>query len=104
MPLLLPLAAQVPKGTDRNVEWKLLLQLWKGDDISEIIGRALGQQHSGPLRRRRWIMQPQTDEQRGKRACALTAKGSITSAKPREISWVELRKALQTTAKTILQP
>ena len=37
-------------------------------------------QHSGPLRRRKRVMQPQTDEQRGKRACALTARGSISKA------------------------
>ena len=34
-------------------------------------------QHSGPLRRRKRTVQPQTDELRGRRACALTARGPI---------------------------
>ena len=35
---------------------------------------------SGSLRRTAGETQPQTDEQRGKRACALTARGSISNA------------------------
>ena len=54
--------------------------LWDVGEISELIGRVLEQQPSGPLRRRQRIMQPQTDEQRGKRACALTARKSISKA------------------------
>ena len=47
------LLAEVPKGSDRNAELKLRLQLWEAGEISELIGRALEQQHSGPLRRRK---------------------------------------------------
>ena len=53
---------------------------WETGEISELIGRVLGPQHSGLLRRRKRTMQPQTDEQRGKRACALTARGPISKA------------------------
>ena len=60
--------------------WKLRLQLWETGEISELIGRVLGQQHSGLLRKRKRTMEPQTDEQRGKRACALTARGPISKA------------------------
>ena len=70
--------AEVPKGTDRNAELKLRLR--EAGQVSELISKILEQQHSGPLRRRQRVMQPQTDEQRGKRARALTAWGSIRKA------------------------
>ena len=47
-------------------------------------------------------MQPQTDEQRGKRACALTARDP--SAKPFRDSWVVLRRDQLTAGKTGPQP
>ena len=56
------------------------LQLWEAREIHELVGRVLGQQHSGPLRRRKRTVQPQTDEQCGRRACALTATESISGA------------------------
>ena len=59
---------------------KLRLRLWEAGEVSELISKILGQQNSGPLRARKRVMQPQTDEQRGKRACALTARGSISKA------------------------
>ena len=74
------LFAEVPKGSDRNAELKLRLRLWEAGEISELVGRVLAQQHSGPLHRGKRAVQPQTDEQRGKRACALTARGSISKA------------------------
>ena len=40
----------------------------------------VGQQSRGPLRRRARKTQPHSDEQRGKRDCALTARGSISKA------------------------
>ena len=46
----------------RNAELKLWLQLWEAGEIGELIGRILEQQHSGPLRRMKRIMQPQSDE------------------------------------------
>ena len=46
--------------------------------ITDLISKVLGQQNSGPLRRTARRVQPQTDEQRGKRACALTARGSTS--------------------------
>ena len=64
--------AEVPRGTDRNLELKLRLRLWEAGEVSELISKILGKQHRAT--------QPQTDEQRGKRACALTATGSISKA------------------------
>ena len=46
----------------------------------DLICWVLGQQNSGPPRRKARGVQPQTDEQRGKRACALTGRGSISKA------------------------
>ena len=48
--------------------------------ISDLISKILGQQNSGPRRRTARGTQPQTDEQRGNRTCALTARGSISEA------------------------
>ena len=62
-------------------EMRIRLQLREAGETSDIVGRVLGQQHSGSLRRTTRVVQPQTDEQRGKRACALTAGGSISKAK-----------------------
>ena len=59
---------------------KLRLQMWETGQIIELISKILVQQHAGPLRRTNRTMQPQTDEQRGNRACALTARGSISKA------------------------
>ena len=73
------LLAEVPKGTDRNLELKLRLRTWEEGQISELISKISGQHHSGPLRRTKRTMQPQTDEH-GKRACALTTTGSISKA------------------------
>ena len=46
----------------------------------ELVERILGQQHSGPPSRRKRTLQSQTEEQRGKRDCALTARGSVSKA------------------------
>ena len=54
-----------------------LQQLWETGEISEFVGRVLRQQQLGPLHRRKRIVQP---PQRGKKACALTARGSISKA------------------------
>ena len=69
------LLAEVPKGSDRDSELKLRQQMWEARRVSELIFKILGQQHSGPLRRRKREVLPQTDEQRGKRACAWRARG-----------------------------
>ena len=74
------LLAEIPKGVDRNSELKLPLHLWETVQISDLICKVLGQQSSGPLRRTVRTAQPQTDEQRGKRAYAWTARGSISEA------------------------
>ena len=63
------LLAEIPKGVDRNNEFKQQLQLWESGQINSLIGLVLGQQNSGPLRRTTERTEPQTDEQRGKRAC-----------------------------------
>ena len=67
------LLAEILKGVDRNSELKQRLQLWEWGQVSVLICKVLGQQNSGQFRRRVEKTQPQTDEQRGKRACALTA-------------------------------
>ena len=74
------LLAEIPKGVDRNSELKQRLQLWEWGQVSVLICKVLGQQNSGQFRRRVGKTQPQTDEQRGKRACALSARGSINKA------------------------
>ena len=74
------LLAEVPNGADRNSEMKLRLQIWETGQLSELVSKILGQQHSRPLRRKKRGMQSQTDEQRGKLSCALTAQGSISKA------------------------
>ena len=58
------LLAEVPKGTDRNSELKLRLRMMETAQISDLISKKLGQQHSGPRRRTTRREQPQTDEQR----------------------------------------
>ena len=73
------LLAEVPKGPDRNSEIKKRrLQLWEAGKVHDLIGRILGQQHTGPQEKK--TLRPQTAEQRGKRACALTARGSTSKA------------------------
>ena len=74
------LLAEIPKGSDRNAGLKRRLQLLEAGDIHELVGRVLGQQHTEPFRRKKKVLQPQTDEQRGKRACASTARGSISKS------------------------
>ena len=69
--------AEGPKGLDRNAELKRRLQLWEAGEAHNLTGRILGQQHTGKQHTEETTMRPQTEEQRGKRACALTARGSI---------------------------
>ena len=64
------LLAEIPKGVDWNSELKQRLQLWESGQVSVLIGKVLGQQNSGSLRRIARRVQPQTDEQRGNRAFA----------------------------------
>ena len=73
MPLLLE---EVPHGADGNTALKQRLQLWEAGEVHDLFGRVLGPQHSGQQSRAKMIMQPQTEEQRGKRACAFTGSGS----------------------------
>ena len=68
------------KGDDKNSELKQRLQLWELGQVSVLIGKVLGQQNSGARRRTTGRTQPQTDEQCGRRACALTARGTISKA------------------------
>ena len=49
------------------------MQLWEAGEVHDLSGRIPGQQHTGQ-------QQPQTEEQRGKRACALAARASISKA------------------------
>ena len=73
------LLAEIPRGVDRNSELKQRLQLWQPGQVSVLICKVLGQQNSGSLRTA-GKTQPQTDEQRGTRACALTARGSVSKS------------------------
>ena len=74
------LLAEISKGVGRNSELKQRLHLWDSGQISGLISKVLGQQSLGPPRRTARGVQPQRDEQRGKRAGALTARGSIIRA------------------------
>ena len=47
---------------------------------SDLICKVLGQQNAGQLRRTATRCRPQPEKQRGKRACALTARGPISKA------------------------
>ena len=69
------LLAEVPQGGG--------LQLWKAGAVHDFVGRFLGQQHTGQQGRAKNNVQPQTEEQRGKSACAPTARGSISKAMKR---------------------
>ena len=69
-----------PRGVDRNSQLKQRLHLWEAEQVSVLIGKVLGQQNSRPLRRTARRVQPHTDEQRGKRECALRARSSISKA------------------------
>ena len=64
------LLAEIPKGADRNSE---LNQRRDGANQRSDL-------NSGPLRTSARRVQAQRDEQRGKRVCALTARGSISKA------------------------
>ena len=75
-----PGLAEISKGVGRDPELKQRLHLWESRQISDLICKVLGQQSSGPPRRTARGVQPQRDEQRRKRACALTARGSIMRA------------------------
>ena len=77
------LLAEVPKGTDRNVELKLRLRMWERGRSVELISKIFGRQHSVALHKTKRTMQPQTDQQRGKRACPLTSRGSISKGTKR---------------------
>ena len=55
--------------------------MWEAGEVNDLIGRVLGQQHTGQQTSEKKMMKPQTEEQRGKRACAFTARGSISKAK-----------------------
>ena len=74
------LLAEVPDGSDRNTQLKQLLQLLEAGEVHDLVGRILGQQHTGQQTREKKTVQRQTEEQRGKRACARTARGSIGRA------------------------
>ena len=75
------LPAGIPKGHDGNAELKKRrLQLWEATQMHELIGRILGQHHTEQQNRDQRPRPPQTEEQKGKRACALTARGSISKA------------------------
>ena len=74
------LLTEIPRGVDRNSELKQRPHLWESGQISVLVGKVLGQQSSGPLRRTARGAPPQTDEQRGKRASALIAQGLVGGA------------------------
>ena len=50
------------------------------EKVHDLVGRILGQQHTGQQSREKKPCRPQTEEQRGNRACALAARGSMSKA------------------------
>ena len=96
------LLAEIRKIVDKNSELKQRLHLWESGQITGLISKVLGQQNSGPPRKTARGMKPQTNEQRGKRACALTARGCISKAM--RDSSVAPRRALRTAGGTGPQP
>ena len=70
------LPAEVPKRSDRNTELK---QLGETREIHDLVESS----DTGPHIRGKKTVQPQTDEQRGKTARALTTTGSISKAMER---------------------
>ena len=63
-----------------SAELKQRPQPWEAGAIHDLHGRILGQHQSGPPSRRKKTGQSPTEEQRGKKACAFTARGSISKA------------------------
>ena len=72
--------AEVLDGAGRNSELKQRLHLRKSGQIGDLISKVLGHQNSKSPRRTARGMQAQSHEERGKRACTLTARGSILKA------------------------
>ena len=87
LPLSLPpaLGRGHPNAQTENAELKLRLRLWEAWQVSERNLQDMGEATFRPLRMRKRVMQPQTDEQRRKRACRLDSP-RIPSAKPRKDS------------------
>ena len=83
---LLP-AEVLQTGPGRNTELKPRPQPWEAGEVHDLVGRILGQQHTRQQRREEKTMQPQTQEQRGKRACALIIRGSISKAMKGLVGW-----------------
>ena len=70
VPIPMPSAVgEVPDGSDRNTELMRRVQLLEAVDVHDLMGRIQGQQHTGQQSRAKKTIQPQTEEQRGKRAC-----------------------------------
>ena len=78
VPISVPLLmAEIPKGCDTDEELTRRQQVWEAGEVHEFIRRALGQQQTATKN----TLKPHTEEHRGKRACALTARGSISKAR-----------------------
>ena len=67
--------AEIPKGVDRNSELKQRLHLWEMEQGSDWQGLGSGEFWATPWNSR----EDAADRQRGKRACALTVRGSISN-------------------------
>ena len=76
------LLAEVPKDTDRNAELKLRLRVKEcGRRVRSVsLFPSSWSSNSHPLRIRKRVMQPQTDEQGRKRTCAWTVRGAVNKA------------------------
>ena len=61
---------EIHKGYDRNEELKRRLQSWEAREVHDLIGRVFGEQHTGQQAAMKNKVKPQTEVQRGKRACA----------------------------------
>ena len=82
LPMSVPnIAGKKIRGSCDGEELKEDLQLWEAGEVHELIGRVLGQQHIQGSKLPQTKTKPQTEEHRGKHACASTAGGCISISK-----------------------
>ena len=75
------------KGQDGNAELTRRLQLWEAVKVLDLPGGVLDQQHTAQQNREKKTRQPQTEEQRGKRACGPHGQGINQQSRERTRRW-----------------
>ena len=89
------LLAEISDGCDRNEELKRRRQTREAGEVHDLNEKVLGQKHIRHQAAGKRHTKLQTEEQRGKRASAFTARGSTNKAMK---GWLEeLRRARQNT-------